>query len=267
VLLTRHATSEGPRWALDRQYLPGAFSLARWLEDSTRRLPPTSGEPAEAPLTAPLDATHEVWAAGVTYARSREERETESVAADVYARVYSADRPEIFFKASAARTVGHGQPIRVRADSDWNVPEPELVLVIDARGRIAGYTAGNDVSSRRIEGENPLYLPQAKCYEGACAVGPGIRLLDPAVDLGDIKISLEIVRGSEEVFRGSTRTAAMKRSFSDLVAYLYRELSFPGGTFLMTGTGIIPPAEFTLYPDDRVSVTVGELRLENPVGR
>jgi len=213
---------------------------------------------------APVEAHHEVWAAGVTYLRSRVEREAESTVADVYANVYVAERPEIFFKATGVRVVGPNAPIRIRRDSAWNVPEPELTLVINRYGEIVGYTAGNDVSSRSIEGENPLYLPQAKCYDGACAIGSEI-ILASADELRDIPIRLSIIRSGEVVFTGEANTNQMKRNFQELAEFLYREMSFPQGAFLMTGTGIVPTQDFTLLPGDLVRVTVGEVTLENEV--
>lgn len=210
----------------------------------------------------PIEQTQEVWASGVTYLRSRVEREAESTVADVYAKVYEAERPEIFFKAVGWRVSGPWDKIRIRKDSDWNVPEPELTLVINRCGQIVGYTVGNDVSSRSIEGENPLYLPQAKCYDGSCALGPGIVLVE---DPGDVAINLLITRDGKEVFNGDARTSQMKRTFPELAEYLTREMSFPAGVFLMTGTGIVPGDGFTLQPDDVVKITVGELTLENVV--
>lgn len=209
----------------------------------------------------PIEPTQEVWASGVTYLRSRVEREAESTVADVYAKVYEAERPEIFFKAIGWRVSGPWDKIRIRKDSDWNVPEPELTLVINRFGEIVGYTAGNDVSSRSIEGENPLYLPQAKCYDGSCALGPGIVLGEP----GDTAINLSIHRDGKEVFSGDANTSQMKRRFAELAEYLTKEMSFPFGAFLMTGTGIVPGDGFTLQVDDVVRVTVGELVLENVV--
>jgi 2-dehydro-3-deoxy-D-arabinonate dehydratase len=216
-------------------------------------------------LLAPLEATQEVWAAGVTYQRSREARRAESDVGDVYDRVYAAARPELFFKSIGWRVVAHQQPLRIRADSAWNVPEPELTLVINQHREIVGYTVGNDMSSRSIEGENPLYLPQAKIYDGACALGPGLELLE-ADALRDLAITIEIVRQTQLLFHGETRTSQIQRSLEELVAYLYRELSFPFGAFLMTGTGIIPPDGFTLAAGDRMSITIGTLTLENEIG-
>ena len=198
-------------------------------------------------MLPPIEAEHEVWAAGVTYLRSREARESESSVKDVYSRVYEAARPELFFKAAGWRVAGHRMPIRIRDDSRWNVPEPELTLVINAHGEIVGFCAGNDVSSRDIEGENPLYLPQAKVYNGSCALGPGIVLAE-ADDLRDLAIRLEVIRAGRSIFTGDTRTAQMKRPFEELVAYLCQELDFPRGVFLMTGTGIVPPQDFSLAP-------------------
>jgi 2-dehydro-3-deoxy-D-arabinonate dehydratase len=268
MLLTRHHTPEGPRWALDGRYLAPVVTLGLLLELPKSALPDTliafvKDEPAEGPPLPPLEPTHEVWACGVTYLRSRDARKAESQVADVYQRVYEAERPELFFKSIGWRVAGPGQPVRVRRDSRWNVPEPELVLVLNSSLEIAGYCAGNDLSSRDIEGENPLYLPQAKVYDGACAVGPGIRLVEAG--LGDLPIRLAVARNGETVFEGQTRTGNMKRRPEELAGWLGRELSFPHGAFLMTGTGIVPGDDFSLQPDDRVRITVGELTLENPV--
>lgn len=267
-LLTRHATPDGPRWALDGRYLPRAFSLSRWLSlapgEAAAALVPGDGA-ADAPLLAPVDDAQEIWASGVTYLSSRMAREAESQSADVYQKVYGAERPELFFKATGWRACGPGAPIRVRADSGWNVPEPELVLVLDTTGRIVGYTTGNDVSSRSIEGENPLYLPQAKVYDGACAIGPGIRLCD-ADALRDLPISLQILRGGTSVFAGDTRTSQIKRGLEELAAWLFRELRQPSGALLFTGTGIVPGEDFSLRSGDLVRIDIDGLVLENPVG-
>lgn len=269
MYLSHHRTAAGSRWALDGRYLPDDFSLGRLLEGPASEVRPSleslsTGEPAEGPLLAPVEPYQEVWASGVTYEQSREAREYESGDADAYARVYVADRPELFFKALGWRAVGHGGTVRVRRDSRWNVPEPELVLVINSRMEIVGYTAGNDVSSRDIEGENPLYLPQAKVYDGACALGPGIILTGPD-GMRDLAIHLRIMRDGGVVFEGEISTSNMKRSLEDLAEYLGRELSLPGGAFLMTGTGIVPGEGFTLTPGDRVEIRVGELLLQNDV--
>lgn len=214
--------------------------------------------PADSAL--PLVDNQEVWAAGVTYFRSRTARMEESQSAgggSFYDRVYEAARPELFYKGSARTVVATGQPIRIRADATWNVPEPELVLAISAAGRIIGYTTGNDVSSRDIEGENPLYLPQAKVYDGSCALGP-------LLVLGDLPdrstaIRLSIVRGGAAVFQDETSLAELKRNPQELVEYLYRDQSFPAGCLLMTGTGIVPDDLFTLEPGDEVTIRIGDL--------
>lgn len=213
---------------------------------------------------APIEPTQEVWASGVTYLRSREERESESTVADVYAKVYEAERPELFLKSIGWRVKGDGEHIRIRRDSSWNVPEPELTLVINSVGQIVGYTVGNDVSSRSIEGENPLYLPQAKTYEGSCALGPGIILANHS-EMLDLEIELEIWRKDDSVFKESTSVSQMKRGLTELVEFLFRETTFPDGVFLMTGTGIIPPSPFTLEVGDHVHIRIGELLLTNIV--
>jgi len=267
--LTRHLSADGPRWALDGSFLPPPFTLARLLElpraeagDFLQALQSTGA--AGGALLPPIEAEQEVWAAGVTYLRSREARESESSVKDVYSRVYEAARPELFFKSAGWRVAGHRMPIRIREDSRWNVPEPELTLVINAHGEIVGFCAGNDVSSRDIEGENPLYLPQAKVYDGSCALGPGILLCD-AEDLRDLPVRLAITRNGDVVFQGETRTSMMKRTLEDLVAFLGRELALPRGALLMTGTGIVPPHDFSLQKADRVGITIGGLVLENDV--
>jgi 2-dehydro-3-deoxy-D-arabinonate dehydratase len=221
---------------------------------------------ASVKLLPPLDK-QEVWAAGVTYKRSQEARERESQgAARFYDLVYSADRPELFFKAPASRVVGPGGRVRIRRDSRWSVPEPELALVISPRLQIVGYTIGNDMSSRDIEGENPLYLPQAKIYDGACAVGPVITLAEAMPPAERVTISLTIERGGTRVFEGSTSLAQMKRTLPDLVAWLGKETSFPHGAVLLTGTGVVPPDDFTLAAGDRISIDISGIgRLTNEV--
>jgi 2-dehydro-3-deoxy-D-arabinonate dehydratase len=210
----------------------------------------------------------EVWAAGVTYYRSRSARmeESETVGgADFYDRVYTAQRPELFFKSTASRTVGPGGKVRIRQDATWSVPEPELTLVINPRGRIVGYTVGNDMSSRDIEGENPLYLPQAKVYDGSCALGPGILVASGALPRST-EISLEIFREESCAFAGCIKISEIKRDLKSLVEYLFRDNSFPNGCFLMTGTGIVPPSDFTLQSGDRVRITIQPIgTLENEV--
>ncbi len=215
---------------------------------------------------APIDQ-QEVWAAGVTYKRSQTARMEESAAAaSCYDRVYQADRPELFFKATPSRVSGHRQPLRIRQDATWNVPEPEITLVLSPSLQIVGLTIGNDMSSRDIEGENPLYLPQAKCYDQCAGLGPWIRLYDelPAVD--QITVDLEIRRAEAVVFEQSTSAAEMARRFDDLVSWLGRDNSFAAGAFLMTGTGIIPASDFTLHPGDVVDITIAGIgTLSNPI--
>jgi len=204
--------------------------------------------------------SQEVWAAGVTYLRSRAARMEESqFGANAYDRVYDAPRPELFFKATARRCVGHGQPLRLRDDSKWIVPEPELALLIAANGRIVGYTIGDDLSCRDIEGENLLYLPQAKVWDGCCALGPCILVDDGHLDIRRSSIHMEIRRSDEVVFTGSTDFAKIKRSFDELVAYLFRNQSFPVGVFLLTGTGIVPPEGFSLQRGDEIHMEVTEI--------
>lgn len=208
-------------------------------------------------LKPPLDS-QEIWASGVTYYNSklgREEESKEAGADDFYARVYDADRPELFFKATKSRTVGSGELVNIRDDSTWDVPEPELTLVITSGGKIVGYTIGNDMSSRSIEGENPLYLPQAKSYDGSASVGPCIYVTkDPLPP--DTKIEMEVKRAEETVFEGEIEINQIKREFTDLVSYLYRECSFPDGSLLMTGTGIVPSKDFTLHHGDEINITI-----------
>ena len=221
----------------------------------------------EAILLAPIDV-QEVWACGVTYLRSRDARMEESTEEDVYERVYNADRPELFFKATPSRVSGPGQPVAIRADSTWDVPEPEVALVINAHGEVIGYTVGNDMSSRSIEGENPLYLPQAKMYTACAGLGPVIALADEVADARNLIVTLTIERDGAALFEGETSTGQMARSFEDLVGYLHRHNAFPNGVFLMTGTGIIPPSEFTLEDGDIVSIAVDEIgTLTQPVAR
>ena len=229
------------------------------------------GEPAKDFLMAKIEApigSQEVWAAGVTYYRSRSARMDESKTAgggDFYDRVYSAERPELFFKSTPHRVAGPGENVRIRKDSSWSVPEPELTLLINHRGQIIGYTAGNDMSSRDIEGENPLYLPQAKVYDGSCALGPCV-LIDREPLPTSTPISLEIVRDGRSEFSGATTLAELKRAPATLVEYLFRDNSFPFGAFLMTGTGIVPPNSFTLASGDRIRITIDTIgTLENEV--
>lgn len=269
MYLTRHRTETGPRWAVDGKFLPEDFTMRLLLELPQEAMAAVlqevgTEELADGPVLPPLDPYHEVWASGVTYLRSRDAREAESETGDIYTRVYTAERPELFFKALGWRVAGHRASVRVRPDSLWNVPEPELTLVINRYEEIVGYCVGNDVSSRSIEGANPLYLPQAKVYRGSCALGPGVRLADPDT-MTDLPIGLEIERGDEVVFEEELRTSQMKRTLRDLVSYLYREMAFPYGVYLMTGTGIVPPDAFTLQAGDHVRIRIDDLVLENPV--
>jgi len=273
MYLSHHLTAEGARWALDGLYLPSLFTLDLLLELSAGDIQGvldnlSLGEDVQEDdtLLPPLEALHEVWASGVTYLISREARMFESREADIYDKVYDAERPELFFKAIGWRVAGHGEAVRVREDSRWNVPEPELVLVMNSRMEIVGYTAGNDVSSRDIEGENSLYLPQAKIYDGGCSLGPGITLAGPD-SMRDLLVGMRILRDGEPVFDEEISTSRMKRPFEELAGYLGKELTFPNGAFLMTGTGIVPDEDFTLTPGDHVEVSVGDLTLANDVTR
>jgi len=217
-------------------------------------------------VLAPVDPGQEVWAAGVTYLRSRDGRIEEATDGDPYDRVYVAERPELFFKATGARVVADGDPVGVRADSTWDVPEPELGLVLDAHGEIFGYVPGNDASSRSIEGENLLYLPQAKVYTASCALGPEI--VPAWIAEAPFDIAMTISREGEPVFEGTTSTDAMARTLPDLADWLFRGLGFPDGAILLTGTGIVPGADFTLTPGDEVAISIdGVGTLVNPVVR
>src|SRR5262245_24675703 len=223
----------------------------------TRRAKPFEGFDAEADALAPIER-QEVWAAGVTYYRSRTARIEESKSAgggDFYDRVYAAARPELFFKATPHRVAGPGQAVRIRRDSKWNVPEPELALVVNSYGKIIGYTIGNDMSSRDIEGENPLYLPQAKVYAQSCGLGPGILISSQPLP-PETEIHLEIIRSDATAFHGQTRLGELKRTPEELVEYLFRDNAFPYGCFLLTGTGIVPPDEFTLAVGDEIRITI-----------
>jgi len=269
MLLTKHITRDGTRWAADHAFLPPNLTLSTLLEMRRQTmfevLTGLSGEgSASGEETAPIDPQHEVWAAGVTYLRSREARKAESSVADMYEKVYEAERPELFFKSVGWRVSGNGGSIRIRKDSHWNVPEPELVLVINSHSEIVGYCAGNDVSSRDIEGENPLYLPQAKIYNGSCALGHGILLCESDA-IKNILIRLQVRRANETIFDGEANTSSMKRTLPELVDFLTRELDFPHGVFLFTGTCLVPGGDFTLQVNDLVRVQVGEMTIENEV--
>jgi 2-dehydro-3-deoxy-D-arabinonate dehydratase len=221
---------------------------------------------ADAVLLPPIDY-QEVWAAGVTYKRSRSARMEESeTAASCYDRVYVSPRPELFFKAAPHRVAGPGQPLRIRQDSEWNVPEPELTLVLNSHLRLVGFTIGNDMSSRDIEGDNPLYLPQAKVYDACCGLGPWITLPSSMPAPSNIGIELVIHRGGKIVFQGSTSVSQMARTFDDLIGWLARDNSFPNGAFLLTGTGIVPGSEFSLLPADVVDISIDGIgTLSNPI--
>ena len=210
-----------------------------------------------ADILAPIQ-NQELWDCGVTYLRSKVGRQEESKAAggsDFYAKVYDAQRPEVFFKATAHRVVGTGDKVNIRKDSVWDVPEPELTLVVTSSGKIVGYTIGNDMSSRSIEGENPLYLPQAKTYDGCAALGPCVFVTDQPIDLNS-NIQLEIKRDQKIIFEANITLNQMKRSLEELVSYVYRECSFPKGCLIMTGTGIVPGSDFTLHSNDEIKISI-----------
>jgi 2-dehydro-3-deoxy-D-arabinonate dehydratase len=239
--------------------LVGQVDAAAWVRGQLASI-----RPSESPglaegerILAPI-GEQEVWAAGVTYLRSKQARMEESESAgggDFYDRVYAAARPELFFKATAHRVAGPGEPVRIRRDSKWNVPEPELALLVNPRGRIVGYTVGNDMSSRDIEGENPLYLPQAKVYDGCCALGPAVLLADEPLPKST-EIRLRILRAGAEAFAGRTSLSQMKRDPQELVDWLFRESTFPNGCYLLTGTGVVPPDSFTLQGGDEVEISI-----------
>jgi 2-dehydro-3-deoxy-D-arabinonate dehydratase len=266
VRLARGSIQDGPSELLapdvrlDSLLASGAGALARALKDGAS----AGACPADATILAPIE-DQEVWCAGVTYERSKEARMEESTQPDFYDLVYDADRPELFFKANGWRVRGPGETIGVRADSGWDMAEPELGLVITADGAIAGYVIGNDMSSRTIEGDNPLYLPQAKVYDLSCSMGPAIV---PASGGGnpEFPVRLTISRGGQPVFEGETDTARLRRSHQELTRHLTRALHFPRGVILLTGTGIVPDASITLKAGDHVRIEMGELGvLENPV--
>jgi 2-dehydro-3-deoxy-D-arabinonate dehydratase len=234
---------------------------AEFLTSTNERIPL-----AELSLLPPIDS-QEVWAAGVTYKRSKTARMEESTAAaSCYDRVYASPRPELFYKASPHRVSGHGQPLRIRTDSNWNVPEPELTLVLSSTLQLVGFTVGNDMSSRDIEGDNPLYLPQAKCYNQSCGLGPWITLPVGMPPRSEIGIRLVIHRGGKIVYDGRTSVDHMARTFENLIGWLGRDNSFPTGAFLLTGTGIVPETPFTLEPKDIVEIKIDGIgTLLNPI--
>jgi 2-dehydro-3-deoxy-D-arabinonate dehydratase len=250
------------RTLTDILHAPEPLGLARFLVDPKAEPLPVS----KATLLAPIDQ-QEVWAAGVTYKRSQVARMEESKAgASHYDKVYTADRPELFFKATPSRVSGPGESIRVRLDSAWSVPEPELALVISHNRGLSGFTIGNDMSARDIEGENPLYLPQAKLYRQSCALGPWILIPEAPLDRAKTQLAMTVQRKGKDVFKGSTDLDQMVRSFDDLIGWLFRENEFPAGVILLTGTGIVPPDDFTLEDGDVVSMeATGIGTLTNPV--
>jgi 2-dehydro-3-deoxy-D-arabinonate dehydratase len=259
------AQSGGPTSLTAALQMPAAElqTALRAAEDA-----PNGGTPLmSVTLKAPIDR-QEVWAAGVTYLRSRDARMEESSQRDVYDRVYDADRPELFLKATPNRVSGPGEAIAIRGDSGWDVPEPELAILLNTRGELVGYTIGNDVSSRSIEGENPLYLPQAKVYSRCAALGPTVVTVDELPDVSNLEIQLTIRRGGTALFQDSTATSQLHRTIPELIAYLLRDNEYPAGVFLMTGTGIVPPSEFTLQDGDEVEIRIAGIgSLVNPVVR
>ncbi len=248
------------------ELMQGSALSARLSELARRSLPRVPL--AEARLLPPVDR-QEVWAAGVTYQRSRSARMEESAfSANAYDRVYEAARPELFFKSQPEKVVGPGDSVGIRQDARWNVPEPELALVLNPRGELVGYTVGNDMSARDIEGENLLYLPQAKTYDRSCALGPFIVVGATEADARTWAVSLEIHRSGTEVYHGETSISRIKRTFGELAEWLFRSQRFPHGVILLTGTGIVPPNDFTLEAGDRVRITIsGVGTLENDVVR
>lgn len=245
--------------------------LALDLDEARSRLAAAEHEgslPLESVLTLPpVDGLMEVWASGVTYERSMDARVEESQVRDVYSRVYEAQRPELFFKSPSWRVVTDGEPVAVRPDSEVTVPEPELALLITSRGQVLGYGVCNDMSSRDIEGANPLYIPQAKTYAGSCALAAAVRPAWEVPDVGQLGIRLDVQRDGTSAFSGETSTAQLHRSLPELVDYLLRGLEFPAGVVLSTGTGIVPDLDFTLRPGDAVTIEVDEVgTLVNPVG-
>ncbi len=246
----------------DILHAPDPAGLAKYLVH--QKIAPVAVE--EVRFLAPVDQ-QDVWAAGVTYKRSQQARMDESEhGASHYDLVYSADRPELFYKANPSQVVSPGEPVRVRADSNWSVPEPELALMITPEMKISGYTIGNDMSARDIEGENPLYLPQAKVYNQSCALGPVVLLANEPISMSETTVSLKIERESETVFEGETRLDQLHRSLEELATWLGKELDFPNGAILLTGTGIIPPDQFTLQNRDVVTIEIAGIgSLVNPV--
>jgi 2-dehydro-3-deoxy-D-arabinonate dehydratase len=261
--LARGPAGQGPQELLAASLsIDGLLGGAAGALAAALRGPAAGPVPAGARVVAPAGG-QEVWAAGVTYTRSLDARVAESGTPDPYERIYRAERPELFLKAAPGRVRGPGEPVGIRADSTWDVPEPELAVVADRRGHIVGYLNGNDMSSRSIEGENPLYLPQAKIYTGSCAIGPCLATPDEIPDLASLLISLRVLRDGAEVVADTVKVADLHRSPADLVRWLFRALDFPVGVVLLTGTAIVPPAAFTLRAGDEVIIAttgLGELR-------
>lgn len=232
-------------------------SLFNKTKEAIKNLSPSQKDSIEN-ILAPIGSGQELWACGVTYLRSKVGRQEESKDAgggDFYARVYEAERPEVFFKSTPHRIVGHNEKVKIRKDSTWDVPEPELTLVVTSSGKIVGYTIGNDMSSRSIEGENPLYLPQAKTYDACAAIGPCIYVTEQPLDK-NTTIRLEINRNAKTAFDASIAISQIKRSFDELVSFVYRECSFPNGCLIMTGTGIVPEHDFTLKSGDEIKISI-----------
>lgn len=266
IRLGRGEASEGPR-----ELLPLGLDVDDLLAGPPGALRAALDGPADGKVDEPVRilapvSSQEVWAAGVTYEDSRRARNEESGNPDIYDEVYQAERPELFLKAVPGRVCGPREAIGIRFDSGWDVPEPELTVVADARGAAVAYTIGNDVSSRRIEGENPLYLPQAKIYSNSCSIGPCLVPVEQAPNWADITIELTISRNGERLFSGSVPVSRMRRTPAELLSWLYRGLDFPRGALLMTGTSIVPPPDITLRPGDEVAIAISGLgTLTNPV--
>lgn len=271
-------TDEGAVYALPQQHFMELVTLAdeqgteplALVRQTIEQSSPLAAKLEELELLVPIEAP-EVWAAGVTYERSREARNYEATGGKLdittfYDKVYDAERPEIFFKSTAARTVGPEQPVQLRSDSQWQIPEPELGLVLTRSGRIVGYTIGNDMSCRDIEGENPLYLPQAKMWRNSCAIGPAIRLAETVEDPYQFQLACRIFRGGTLAVEGTASTGQLKRRFDELVSFLSRDNVLFDGTVLLTGTCIVPPNEFTLADGDRIEISISDIGvLVNPV--
>ena len=264
--LARGPVDEGPSELLDASLdIDGLLAESGRFAEVVRSAAPVDDVPTDARIQAPL-GQQDVWAAGVTYLRSRDARMHESGVPDSYDLVYDARRPELFVKAGPGRAVGPSDAVGIRADSNWDVPEPELGLVVDSCGEIVAYTIGNDVSSRQIEGENPLYLPQAKVYMASCAIGPALVPVEDAPSIEDMLITMEVIRGEAHVYTEVVSVSEMKRTPDELVRWLYLAQEFPVGCILLTGTAIVPDDDFTLTEGDRVRIAIGGLgELENAV--